>query len=88
VVAVGEGGPAALIENRHTGILCRPDVDHLAGAVLQLAASPPLCSRLAEAAVAAARKRSWERALAQLGDGYRRALDDSPADRQARSRAA
>ncbi|HEY7457027.1 MAG TPA: glycosyltransferase, partial [Solirubrobacterales bacterium] len=88
VVAVGEGGPAALIENRHTGILCRPDADHLAGAVLQLSSSPLLRTRLGEAAVAVARKRSWERALEQLGDGYRRALDGSVAIRQARSRAA
>ncbi|HET7509487.1 MAG TPA: glycosyltransferase, partial [Solirubrobacterales bacterium] len=34
IVAVAEGGPAALIENRHTGLLCRPDADHLAGALL------------------------------------------------------
>jgi glycosyltransferase involved in cell wall biosynthesis/predicted metal-dependent phosphoesterase TrpH len=88
VVAVGEGGPAALIENRHTGILCRPDADHLAGAVLQLAASATLRRRLGEAAVHAARSRSWERSLDQLGDGYRRALGEAAAMEQAASRAA
>ena len=36
VVAVAEGGPAALVENRHTGLLCRPDPDHLAGACCSL----------------------------------------------------
>jgi glycosyltransferase involved in cell wall biosynthesis/predicted metal-dependent phosphoesterase TrpH len=75
VVAVAEGGPAALIENRHTGLLCRPDPDHLAGALLQLASSPALRHQLGAAAVNAVRARSWERALSQLAAGYRRALD-------------
>ncbi|HSS04119.1 MAG TPA: glycosyltransferase [Solirubrobacterales bacterium] len=88
VVAVGEGGPAALVENRHTGILCRPDPDHLAGAVLQLASSPALRSRQGEAAVRAARARSWARALEQLASGYRRALGAADAIGQAVSRAA
>jgi glycosyltransferase involved in cell wall biosynthesis/predicted metal-dependent phosphoesterase TrpH len=79
VVAVAEGGPAALVENRHTGLLCRPDPDHLAGAVLQLASSPALRHQLGAAAVNAARGRSWERALSQLAAGYRRALDREPA---------
>jgi glycosyltransferase involved in cell wall biosynthesis/predicted metal-dependent phosphoesterase TrpH len=75
VVAVAEGGPAALVENRHTGLLCRPDPDHLAGALLQLASSPALRHQLGAAAVLAAHERSWERALGQLAAGYRRALD-------------
>jgi glycosyltransferase involved in cell wall biosynthesis/predicted metal-dependent phosphoesterase TrpH len=84
VVAVAEGGPAALIENRHTGLLCRPDPDHLAGALLQLASSPALRHQLGAAAVNAARGRSWERALGQLAAGYRRALEGRPtAARQA-----
>jgi glycosyltransferase involved in cell wall biosynthesis/predicted metal-dependent phosphoesterase TrpH len=79
VVAVAEGGPAALVENRCTGLLCRPDPDHLAGALLQLASSPLLRRRLGSAGVQAARDRSWERALSQLATGYRRALDVAPA---------
>ena len=75
VVAVAEGGPAALVENRHTGLLCRPDPDHLAGALLQLASSPELRRSLGTAAAEAARERSWERALSQLGAGYRRTLE-------------
>jgi glycosyltransferase involved in cell wall biosynthesis/predicted metal-dependent phosphoesterase TrpH len=75
VVAVAEGGPAALIENRHTGLLCRPDPDHLAGALLQLASSPALRHQLGAAAVNAVRARSWDRALGQLAAGYRRALE-------------
>jgi glycosyltransferase involved in cell wall biosynthesis/predicted metal-dependent phosphoesterase TrpH len=78
VVAVAEGGPAALVENRHTGLLCRPDPDHLAGALLQLASSPPLRQRLGAAAIEAAGERSWERAMGQLAAGYRRALDREP----------
>jgi glycosyltransferase involved in cell wall biosynthesis/predicted metal-dependent phosphoesterase TrpH len=75
IVAVAEGGPAALIENRHTGLLCRPDADHLAGTLLQLASSPGLRRQLGDAAARAARERSWERSMAQLAAGYRRALD-------------
>ena len=79
VVAVAEGGPAALVENRHTGLLCRPDPDHLAGALLQLASSPALRRQLGTAAAETARERSWERAMGQLAAGYRRALDARPA---------
>jgi len=89
IVAVAEGGPAALIENRHTGLLCQPDADQLAGALLQLAASPQLRRSLGEAALGAARERSWERSMGQLAAGYRRALDAAAAARpQAPARAA
>ncbi|MBK5219462.1 MAG: glycosyltransferase [Thermoleophilia bacterium] len=79
VVAVAEGGPAALVENRHTGLLCRPDPDHLAGALLQLASSPLLRHHLGASGAAAARGRSWERSMEQLGAGYRRLLEAEPA---------
>ncbi len=75
VVAVAEGGPATLIENRHTGLLCRPDADHLAGTLLQLTSSPQLRRSLGAAAAEAARGRSWERSLEQLAAGYHRAID-------------
>jgi glycosyltransferase involved in cell wall biosynthesis/predicted metal-dependent phosphoesterase TrpH len=89
IVAVAEGGPAALVENRHTGLLCRPDAAHLAGALLQLASSPQLRRQLGDAAARAARERSWERSMAQLAAGYRRALDAASATRpQALARAA
>jgi glycosyltransferase involved in cell wall biosynthesis/predicted metal-dependent phosphoesterase TrpH len=89
VVAVAEGGPAALIENRHTGLLCRPDPDHLAGAVLQLAAAPLLRRQLGAAGAHAARGRTWERSMGQLASGYRRGLDAVPAaSRQPLSQAA
>jgi glycosyltransferase involved in cell wall biosynthesis/predicted metal-dependent phosphoesterase TrpH len=79
VVAVAEGGPAALVENRHTGLLCRPDPDHLAGALLQLASAPLLRRQLGVAGAAAARGRGWGRSMEQLAAGYRRALEAAPA---------
>lgn len=79
IVAVAEGGPAALVENRHTGLLCRPDADHLAGTLLQLASSPQLRRQLGDAGARAARERSWERSMSQLAAGYRRALDAAAA---------
>ncbi|HEX6782229.1 MAG TPA: glycosyltransferase [Solirubrobacterales bacterium] len=82
IVAVAEGGPAALVENRHTGLLCRPDAAHLAGALLQLASQPQLRRQLGEAAARAARERSWERSMGQLAAGYRRGLDATAASRQ------
>jgi glycosyltransferase involved in cell wall biosynthesis/predicted metal-dependent phosphoesterase TrpH len=75
VVAVGIGGPASLIDDRETGLLCPADPERLAGAVLLLAESPPLRRRLATAALAAARTRPWEAAMEQLAAGYERALD-------------
>jgi glycosyltransferase involved in cell wall biosynthesis/predicted metal-dependent phosphoesterase TrpH len=81
VVAVAEGGPASLVENRHTGMLCQPDPDHVAGAVLQLATSPLLRRHLGASAVRAARERSWDRAMEQLADGYERALGTSARNR-------
>lgn len=88
VVAVAEGGPAALVENRASGVLCPADPDRLAGAVLQLAASPALRRRYGNAAIGAARSRSWELAMEQLAAGYRRALGEAEAAAQAASRAA
>jgi glycosyltransferase involved in cell wall biosynthesis/predicted metal-dependent phosphoesterase TrpH len=79
VIAIAEGGPAALVENRHTGLLCRPDADHIAGSLLQLAASPELRTKLGSAGVRGARARSWERSLSQLAAGYRLALDGAAA---------
>jgi glycosyltransferase involved in cell wall biosynthesis len=85
VVAVAAGGPASLVEDRRTGLLCPPDPDRLAAAVLELAAMPLLRSRMGAAAVAAARSRSWARALEQLADGYDRALAEVASRRIARA---
>ena len=86
VIAVAEGGPASLIENRHNGMLCRPDADHIAGTLLLLANSPLQRRHLGASAVRAARRRSWQRALEQLADGYSRVL--APAGEQAVARVA
>jgi glycosyltransferase involved in cell wall biosynthesis/predicted metal-dependent phosphoesterase TrpH len=74
VVAVAEGGPLSLIEDRVSGRLCPADARALADAVLELADSAALRRRIARAGLASVRERTWERALRRLGDGYRRAL--------------
>jgi glycosyltransferase involved in cell wall biosynthesis/predicted metal-dependent phosphoesterase TrpH len=80
VVAVAAGGPLSLIENRVNGLLCDPDAQALAGALLELADSPRLRERLAGAGLATVRERTWEQALERLGAGYRHALGaDVPA---------
>ena len=62
VVAVAEGGPLSLIEDRVTGLLCEASAPALAEAVLELAASPLLRESLSRAALA-------ERARAHVGAG-------------------
>jgi glycosyltransferase involved in cell wall biosynthesis/predicted metal-dependent phosphoesterase TrpH len=74
VVAVAEGGPLSLIEDRVTGLLCEASAPALAEAVLELAASPLLRESLSRAALSAVRERTWERALERLGEGYRRVV--------------
>jgi len=74
VIAVAEGGPLSLIEDRVTGLLCEASAPALADAVLELAASPLLRESLSRAALSAVRERTWERALERLGEGYRRVV--------------
>ena len=74
VIAVAEGGPLSLIEDRVTGLLCPADAPALADALIELASSPLLRERLSRAALASVRQRTWERALQRLADGYRRVL--------------
>jgi len=74
VLAVAEGGPLSLIEHRASGLLSRPDAQALADSLLELAGSPALRERIARGGLAAARERTWERALERLADGYRRVL--------------
>jgi glycosyltransferase involved in cell wall biosynthesis/predicted metal-dependent phosphoesterase TrpH len=84
VVAAAAGGPAALIDDRVNGLLCPPEPHALAGAILELARSPLLRSRLAGAALASARARTWERTLERLAIGYRRALEAASTSRARR----
>jgi glycosyltransferase involved in cell wall biosynthesis len=74
VVAVAEGGPLSLISDGHTGWLCPPDAESLAGAVAQLAASAFLRERISRAALASVKGRTWEASLGQLAAGYELAL--------------
>jgi len=74
VIAVAEGGPLSLIEDRVTGLLCEASAPALADALLELACSPLLRETLSRAALASVRERTWERALERLGEGYRRVL--------------
>jgi glycosyltransferase involved in cell wall biosynthesis len=86
VVAVAEGGPRYLIENRISGLLCAPVAEALAQAVLELADSPLLRERLAQAGLASARGRTWERALDRLAAGYRHVLPAPGSTEVARER--
>jgi glycosyltransferase involved in cell wall biosynthesis/predicted metal-dependent phosphoesterase TrpH len=74
VAAVARGGPLSLIEDRASGLLCEPEAEQLAAAVLELAGSPLLREHLTGTALRGARARTWELALARLADGYALAL--------------
>ena len=80
VVAVGEGGPTSIVTDGSTGRLCSADAGDLADVVCELAAQPSQRERLARTAAEAVRQRTWERSLARLGAGYRRALDPGAAN--------
>jgi glycosyltransferase involved in cell wall biosynthesis/predicted metal-dependent phosphoesterase TrpH len=84
VIAVAEGGPLSLIEDRVSGLLCDADPGQLATAILELAASPLLRAHLSQGALRSARLRTWERTLERLADGYRQALARHEAQRRSR----
>jgi glycosyltransferase involved in cell wall biosynthesis/predicted metal-dependent phosphoesterase TrpH len=75
VVAVAEGGPTELIVHGQSGLLVQADADALARALGETCRRPALRQRLAAGGLEAVRDRSWQRALAQLADGYARARD-------------
>jgi glycosyltransferase involved in cell wall biosynthesis/predicted metal-dependent phosphoesterase TrpH len=81
VVALARGGPLSLIDDRVSGLLCEPDAERLAGAVVELARSPLLRRHLSRNALGAARRRTWERTLERLSAGYDRVLDAQHARR-------
>ena len=74
VVAVRAGGPADLIEEGRSGLLCEPSLEEMAAKILRLAESETLRDRLIRGGLAAAAGRSWHVALGQLAEGYDLAL--------------
>ncbi len=84
-VAAAAGGTAELVTHGRTGLLVPPD-DHaaLAVAMVGLARDPALRAELARAAIAAARKRTWDRAHAELRAAYAYACGGARAVRHRR----
>jgi glycosyltransferase involved in cell wall biosynthesis/predicted metal-dependent phosphoesterase TrpH len=76
VVAVAEGGPCTIVEDGVTGLLRPAETQALADAVVELAGAPLQRERLGQRALEAVRERTWERSLARLAHGYRRALGE------------
>ncbi len=76
VLAVNAGGPTDLIEDGRSGCLVSPDPQSLADALRRLAQRDVLRRQLATRALAAARKRTWERSMEELAAGYARALEE------------
>jgi glycosyltransferase involved in cell wall biosynthesis len=83
VIAVDEGGPRSIVRHGQTGLLCPPDAQDLAAAVLALAESSPQRARLAQAALADVRRRTWQASLGRLADGYRAVLAEGREVRRA-----
>ena len=84
VVAVDAGGPAELIADGRTGLLCPPDAgDARPAAVTALAASRGVREGLGRGGVDAVAGRSWEAALERLAAGWQQAL--APAARGVRA---
>lgn len=75
VVAVGEGGPAALIEHGETGLLAPPRAEAIADALISIVSDGTYRERLVRAALTAVRGRTWEASLDRLAAGYRLALE-------------
>jgi glycosyltransferase involved in cell wall biosynthesis/predicted metal-dependent phosphoesterase TrpH len=77
VLAVDAGGPADLIEDGRSGCLVAAEVEALADALRGLARREAIRERLSTGGLLAVRERSWNRSLAQLADGYARAIEDA-----------
>jgi phosphatidylinositol alpha 1,6-mannosyltransferase len=75
VVAAAAGGALELVAHGQTGLLVPPeDPGRLAASLLELAESPARRAAFGAAGLAAARARTWDSAIAQLGTTYRRVL--------------
>ena len=74
VVAVAAGGPAELIADGRSGLLCAPRRRRSPGAVAGLAGSRAMRERLARGGLAAVASALGGRSLGRLAAGWRRAL--------------
>jgi glycosyltransferase involved in cell wall biosynthesis len=84
-VAAGVGGATELVRHEETGLLVPPDDPAaLAEALCRLVEDPRLRRDLGEGALAAARRRTWDRSFAELRDAYRIAVHGTPSDAPAR----
>jgi glycosyltransferase involved in cell wall biosynthesis len=84
-VAARIGGAAELVRHEETGMLVAPDDPaELAEALRRLVEEPLFRLDLGEGALAAARRRTWDRSFAELRDAYRIAVHGTPSDAAAR----
>jgi glycosyltransferase involved in cell wall biosynthesis/predicted metal-dependent phosphoesterase TrpH len=80
VVAAAAGGALEIVTPGQNGLLVEPDdAVRLAGALGELAGDPARRAALGSAGLAAARGRTWDAAIAQLGVVYSRLLGHEPA---------
>ncbi len=85
VLAVAEGGPLSLVQDGLTGLLREPSAPALSDALVELAAAPLRRQALAAGALRSVRRRTWERTLELLADGYESALEGAAAERARRA---
>jgi len=79
VVAAAAGGALELVSHGRNGLLVPPEEPgELAAALLELADNPARRAAYGAAGLAAARSRTWDRAIAQLGETYRHVLGLQP----------
>jgi glycosyltransferase involved in cell wall biosynthesis/predicted metal-dependent phosphoesterase TrpH len=79
VIAVAEGGPLELVDDGHTGLLCAPNPQALADALIDLATDAARRAELGAAAATAVQQRTWRSCLSELAAGYERAVGSQPA---------
>jgi glycosyltransferase involved in cell wall biosynthesis len=66
ITCTDSGGPAELVEDGTTGVICDPTADGLASALRRVMNDRPLAERMGAAALASSAKLSWDDAVAQL----------------------